>query len=291
MCSAVRRRMLENGTTWSPAVRNGAMETGGADAGRRAGAVGAVAPGPGRPALRGRPARPGRVAPGAGGGGGAADRRGVDHPQHVVAGDAAAGARAGDLGLVDVVLGQDPAHHGRQTAVPRRRRPTRRRPGGAAARGGRRRCGGGAGRSGRGEVAPRGGAAGGAGGGVSGAGLAAGSAASGAASPARGRRRTVADDGELHAHLDRLALGDEDLGEDAGRGRGHLGVDLVGRHLEERLVALDRVAHGLHPAGDRAFGHRLAELRHHDVSQGGVPFRSAPAWSRRTSRRATGAAG
>ncbi len=38
MCSAVRRRMLENGTTWSPAVRNGAMVTGGeagADAGRR----------------------------------------------------------------------------------------------------------------------------------------------------------------------------------------------------------------------------------------------------------------
>src|SRR5580704_4521073 len=30
MCSAVRRRMLEKGTIWSPAARNEAMETGGA---------------------------------------------------------------------------------------------------------------------------------------------------------------------------------------------------------------------------------------------------------------------
>ena len=52
--------------------------------------------------------------------------------------------------------------------------------------------------------------------------------------------RAVADHREPHADLDRLALGHEDLGEDAGRGRGHLGVDLVRRDLEERLVALDR---------------------------------------------------
>ena len=41
MCSAVRRRMLENGTSWSPAVRNDAIDTGGADvAATRAGGGG-----------------------------------------------------------------------------------------------------------------------------------------------------------------------------------------------------------------------------------------------------------
>src|ERR687890_336715 len=48
-----------------------------------------------------------------------------------------------------------------------------------------------------------------------------------------------ADDGELGADLDRLVLGDQDLAEDAGGRRGDLGVDLVGRDLEERLVDLD----------------------------------------------------
>ena len=40
MCSAVRRRMLENGTTWSPAARNDAIDTAGAaDAAPRRGAA------------------------------------------------------------------------------------------------------------------------------------------------------------------------------------------------------------------------------------------------------------
>ena len=106
-----------------------------------------------------------------------------------------------------------------------------------------------------------------------------------------GRPSAVADHGEFHADLDGLALGNQDLGEDAGGGRGHLGVDLVGRDLEERLVPLDRVTDRLHPAGDRALGHRLTELRHHHVRQGGVPFRSRPASSRRRSRTMTGVAG
>src|SRR5690606_10906112 len=45
--------------------------------------------------------------------------------------------------------------------------------------------------------------------------------------------------GEHGADLDRLALLDEDLGERAAHRRGHLGVDLVGRDLEERLVLGD----------------------------------------------------
>ena len=51
------------------------------------------------------------------------------------------------------------------------------------------------------------------------------------------------------------------------RGRaGDLGVDLVGRDLEQRLVALHLVAHLHQPAGDGALGDRLPHLGHHDFS-------------------------
>ncbi|MDQ0944048.1 hypothetical protein QFZ67_005753 [Streptomyces sp. V1I1] len=46
----------------------------------------------------------------------------------------------------------------------------------------------------------------------------------------------------------------------AGRGR-DLGVDLVGRHLEQGLVGLDSLALGLQPARDSALGDALAERR------------------------------
>ena len=49
-------------------------------------------------------------------------------------------------------------------------------------------------------------------------------------------------------------------------GRRDLGVDLVGRDLEQRLVAVDRVADLLEPPDDGPFGDRLAHLRHHDVA-------------------------
>ena len=56
----------------------------------------------------------------------------------------------------------------------------------------------------------------------------------------RGCAGLAADPREHRADLDRLALLDEDLADDArGRAR-HLGVDLVGRDLEQRLVGLDR---------------------------------------------------
>src|SRR6476660_9749596 len=47
-----------------------------------------------------------------------------------------------------------------------------------------------------------------------------------------------ADVAELRADLDRLAFLDEDLDKRAGRGARHLGVDLVGGDLEQRLVGL-----------------------------------------------------
>ena len=87
------------------------------------------------------------------------------------------------------------------------------------------------------------------------------------------RARTLADHGEAHPDLDRLALGNEDLGHDAGSRRWDLGVHLVRRYLEEGFVAGDRVADGLHPSGHGSLGHRLAQLRHRDVSQRAVPFR------------------
>ena len=49
----------------------------------------------------------------------------------------------------------------------------------------------------------------------------------------------------------RLALLRPDLGQHAGGRRRDLGVDLVGRDLEQRLVAIDRVADLLDPADDR----------------------------------------
>ena len=48
-------------------------------------------------------------------------------------------------------------------------------------------------------------------------------------------------------------------------GDGNLRVHLVGRDLEQRLVAIDRVAHLLDPADDGPLGDRLAHLRHDDV--------------------------
>jgi len=52
----------------------------------------------------------------------------------------------------------------------------------------------------------------------------------------------------------------------------HFGVDLVGRHLEERLVLCDGVADIFQPADDGSLRNRLAELRHRDVSQRADPF-------------------
>ena len=62
-----------------------------------------------------------------------------------------------------------------------------------------------------------------------------------AVAPSATRSGAVLGDlGELGADRHGLALVDEDLRHRPGDRRGHLGVDLVGRDLEERLVALDR---------------------------------------------------
>src|SRR5690242_14641018 len=77
------------------------------------------------------------------------------------------------------------------------------------------------------------------------------------------RRRL--DDREHRAHGDGRPRLDQDGLQHAVRDGGNFGGDLVGFHVEERLVRLHGVAHFLVPVGHRAFGDRLAELRHDHV--------------------------
>ena len=85
----------------------------------------------------------------------------------------------------------------------------------------------------------------------------------------------VSEHGEARADLDGVALGDQDLGQHARGGRGNLGVDLVGRDLEQWLVERDRVPDLLEPPGDRALGDRLPQLRHRDVHSMFLPVSRA----------------
>ena len=83
--------------------------------------------------------------------------------------------------------------------------------------------------------------------------------------PVAGARGLVGDDRQPRPDIDGLALRHQDLGEVTAGRRRHLGVDLVGRDLEQRLVSVDLVADLLEPLRDRALGDGLAELRHGDV--------------------------
>ena len=85
--------------------------------------------------------------------------------------------------------------------------------------------------------------------------------------PAGSGRRApgLADPRERRADRHGFSCLHEDLDEHAVVGTGDLGVDLVRRHLEQRVVERDRVADLLEPAADRALGDRLAQLGHRDV--------------------------
>jgi hypothetical protein len=55
-----------------------------------------------------------------------------------------------------------------------------------------------------------------------------------------------------------------------------LGVDLVGRDLEQALVGLDRVTDLLEPAGDRSLGDALSERgEDHGCAHDCVSFRKS----------------
>ena len=89
-----------------------------------------------------------------------------------------------------------------------------------------------------------------------------------------GRRRRCGDRAfggdrrEQRPHLDRLALGDEDLLDDAAARARDLRVDLVGRDLEQRLVGGDRLARLLEPLRDRPLRDGNAHLGHDDFDRG-----------------------
>src|SRR5690606_30844276 len=83
-----------------------------------------------------------------------------------------------------------------------------------------------------------------------------------------GRGGAGADERQDGADLDGLVLLDQDLLERAGDRRGDLGVDLVGRDLEQRLVDGDVVTDLLEPARHGALGDRLAQRGQRDL--GGV---------------------
>ena len=76
----------------------------------------------------------------------------------------------------------------------------------------------------------------------------------------------VTDERNYCVDLDGLALRVEDRLQDPGIRRGHFGIDLVGRNLEESLVALNLVARRLQPLGNGALDDALAHLGHHDFS-------------------------
>ena len=76
--------------------------------------------------------------------------------------------------------------------------------------------------------------------------------------------------GDHLADVHRVAGLGEQLGERAGGGRRDLGVDLVGRDLDDRLVLGDLVAGLLGPLEDRALGDRLAHRGHRDLDHGGL---------------------
>jgi hypothetical protein len=70
---------------------------------------------------------------------------------------------------------------------------------------------------------------------------------------------------------DRLSFLHEDLGQGTrGRG-GNLGVDLVGRDLEERLVALQLIANLLRPFRQGALDDTFAHLGHYDIDHSNSP--------------------
>ena len=94
------------------------------------------------------------------------------------------------------------------------------------------------------------------------------SSASFAAPPPRPRRRSPRplDHRDRRADLD-LALGDDDLEQDAVDVGLDLLGDLVGVELVERLALRDRVALGLQPADDHARLHPLAEPRELDLGR------------------------
>src|SRR5688500_11573739 len=87
----------------------------------------------------------------------------------------------------------------------------------------------------------------------------------------RGRRFRASrcDLRDLDSHRHRLPLGHAELRDRPLRRRGDLRVDLVGHHLRQRLVLLDRLPFLFEPPHQRAFHHALAQFGHGHAQAGG----------------------
>ena len=166
---------------------------------------------------------------------------------------AAAAAGAGDERDVDAVLGGDPGDDGRDEGAPAAVVPCRRRTGVAAGSGVGRALG--LGRSLRRRLL----------GGSLGCRAGGPRCRSGARLP---RRRRARSSRAASRRRPSRPPGTRIWPENAARGRGHLGVDLVGRDLEQRLVGGDRIALRLEPLRDRPLRDGHAHLGHHDVDGG-----------------------
>src|SRR5699024_7941572 len=77
----------------------------------------------------------------------------------------------------------------------------------------------------------------------------------------------LSDDG---TDLDGVVLFGHYLQQNAGNRGGDLGINLVGGHLEQRLIHLYLVANLLQPLGDGALSDRFAQLGHFDGLRHGV---------------------
>ena len=80
----------------------------------------------------------------------------------------------------------------------------------------------------------------------------------------------------LKHELSHVAGLDEELRDGATHGRRHLGVDLVGRDLDDRVALGDLVALGDVPLQHDALGHRFAHRGHLDLNGPGRRHRGPP---------------
>ncbi len=71
--------------------------------------------------------------------------------------------------------------------------------------------------------------------------------------------------GQAASHRHHVAFEGKDFDHHPGQRRGNLGIDLVGSHLDQRLIDLDPIPHGDQPAGNRTFDHAFAQRREFDA--------------------------
>ena len=70
--------------------------------------------------------------------------------------------------------------------------------------------------------------------------------------------------GQAASHRHHIAFEGKDFDHHPGQRRGNLGINLVGRHLDQRLIDLDPIPHDHQPAGNRTLDHAFAQCGEFD---------------------------